>query len=389
MPKWLPLMRTGEFTDRHGKSYTITGKILDRIAANFSADSPAHLVVGHPDKPSVPSFGIVDKLKIVGDKLFFRPAKVVREFAALVAKGGFPAVSAGLDKSLSQLDHIAFLSGQRPAIDGLEPICEFEAAGDVAATVSLDVSDYLLANKAEFAADSWVGWRLQDVGTLFRKIRDYFIEKDGVEAADRIIPSYTIDSIASDPPESIAENTQFSKQGGSMDFEKKYEAEQEKNAELTTKLAEFSTQAQSDKDKIDALTAENETLKTTVAGLTDKQTKAEFEAYAEKLVGEKKLLPAEKEQTVTTLLTMHKASQAAEFCAEGATSPLDLYKKEIEARKVSIPDGGHTAKGGPEFSADDDPNAIGEAAGRYIDEQAAKGVAVSAREAVRHVTEKK
>lgn len=381
--KWLELMRTGEFTDRHGNKRNITTDILSKVAAGYDrAKAAAHLVVGHPDKPKVPSFGLVDKLKVVGDRLMFQPAQVVPEFAALVAKGAFPAVSAGLNAAMDALDHVAFLSAERPAIDGLAPIAEFSASVTGGDCVSIDVT-------AQFSSDQfvqgWLRWRMSDIAALFRKVREWIIETNNAEKADAIIPSYLIDNIGAEPPEEIAP-AQFSQErAADMEYQKLYEAEVAKVTDLTGKLAEFSTAKTADAGKISTLETENASLKTQLAEFQAAMKRAEFSAFVEKLVADRKVLPAQKNDIVGKLMSRNTASVLAEFSA--GTSPLEIYKAQLEALPVSVPGGDHTADlRGAEFSADDNPQALADRATAHMIEQAAKGRVLAPREAVAEVS---
>jgi phosphoglycolate phosphatase-like HAD superfamily hydrolase len=72
------------------------------------------------------------------------------------------------------LRHIGFLGAQPPAVKGLAPaFAEAAAAGLV-----------------EFAAAD-----ASTVQSLFRGIRDWMIEKEGLDTADKVIPSWYIDSL--------------------------------------------------------------------------------------------------------------------------------------------------------------------------------------------------
>ncbi len=392
MPKWLPLMRTGTFTDRHGKTYKIEKQDLDRIASNYDgAGAPAHLVVGHPNAPKVPSFGIVEKLKTIGDKLFFLPQNVVPEFQALVAKGGFPNVSAGLRNGLSNLHHIAFLSGQLPAITGMEPIAEFSAENDID-VVSIDISDFVLTNKAEFS-EGWLGWRLREIANMFRKYREYVIEKDGVESADKVLPSWDIDQIGAEPPQPLENSPQFSGQEGDKDMEFKllYEQEKAKREQLEGQVAEFQAANTESVAKIATLTGEIETLKTTIADSVARATEVEFEAYVEKLIDKKILLPNLKEDTVAALVSLHKAEQSPEFSApeDPTKTPLAMFKAQLEKGQF-VPGSEHNARQteNPEFS-EADVAAWGNKAAAYVAEQKKNGIVVSIQEAVQHVRNSK
>lgn len=390
MPKWLSLMRTGSFRDRHGVLHRITGDIINRIAGNHRDDKPAHLIVGHPGKKEVPSFGIVGKLRAFKDELQFQVGQAVPEFEALVRKGFFKDVSAGLDSGLTKLNHIAFLSAQAPAIDGLTPIAEFSEMENDTDVVHLLLPENSLQNMTEFSSDSWIVWKLQQIARTFRSLKNYHIEKSTAEEAEKLIPEYVIEDLLERPKlESTAVNPLFSNpEGGSMDFEKKYNELMPKYEALEKKQAEFSAQIETLTAQVKALTDDKSELATQNAELITANKKAEFEAYAEKLIADKKILPDQKEGIVKELTVMDRAS-TAEFSKDGANdTPIALFKARLETGSVKLPDGDHFAdRRGAEFSqGDDSPEKIGKRAREYRREQAAKGNDISAQEAYRHVT---
>lgn len=174
-----------------------------------------------------------------------------------------------------------------------------------------------------------------------------------------------------------------------MEYKELFEQEQKKNGELEGKLAEFSSEQEKTTSRITDLEAENAELKKKIDEMSEKTVKAEFEAYAEGLISKKKLLPDQKEATVDELMTMYKASQIAEFSAEGVKSPLDLLKARLENAVVTIPGSGHSADNrGAEFSGDGNPNDLADRAVAYRAEQKKLGKNVSITEAVRHLSRK-
>jgi hypothetical protein len=394
MAKFLPLMRVGIFRDRHGANYDITKAVIEKLAATFDPARPPHLLVGHPDGEKAPSFGIVEALKVVGDKLMFRPGKVAAEFAALVRRGGFPGVSAGLTRDMSRLDHVAFLSAQKPAIDGLEPIAEFSASADNP-TDAIDVSDPAAAGLAEFAAvpDWWVSARMKEIATLFRGLKNDVIERKGAEAADALLPESSISYLQDDPPveEPVdGAEPEFSVtlpdpavgNSTSEEWEAKYNAMLPVLDATKTLAAEFEA-------SVKKLTAERDALAARVSEQEKQARLAEFGAWVEERIAEGKILPDQKQTTVTTMETLFTGT-GAEFSSDPVNFPkaLDVYKKDLMSRPRIVPAGETPA---PEFataralSSVLDGPMIGRLARAYIDEQAAKGVKVNEYEAVSHV----
>jgi hypothetical protein len=389
MAKWIELLKPGAWKDRTGKVVEITKETIRRIHDNYKSETPAHILVGHPDKAKVPSFGIIESLKMAGDVLLCRPGSVVAEFAALVGKGAFPGVSAGLSADCSRLDHVAFLSAERPAIDGLKPVLEFSAQPE-SSIVSVDITSGF--NRTEFASASvdWIKWRIKDIGMLLRNVKNYLIEKDGQEKADKLLDEWRVTELQSDPPDEPVNQFSQSPQGGAMDFEKLYN---ELKAAVDGILAKFKAPGMTEfSAHVDGVVAENATLKTDNAALktqvemfrTEKRG-LEFSAFVETLITGRRVKPDEKTAIVAKLEAMHLATPVEFSAASGAKSPLDIYKEELQARPVTVPPTGEETHG-VEFSASGaSGDEIAEQMTRYIDEQAAKGVKIDVFAARKHV----
>jgi len=403
MGKFLELMRVGKFKDRHGVEYDITRGVLDKLVETFTPSKPPALLVGHPDVAKPPLFGVVDALKVAGDKLLFRPAKFAAEFAAMVAQGKFPGVSAGLDKDLSRLDHVALLSAQKPAIDGLAPVAEFSAQPE-GETVSLDVTDVAASGLAEFARRIelvemsapywWMGSRLKDIGGVLRGLKNSLIEADGVEKAEAVIPEYVINRLMEDPPEPVEETggvvSEFAAaveaakidEGAivdTIDYEARYN---EMLPQFENALKTITTIQDTNK----RLAADNKALAVKLDAALKHSRLVEFEAWVEERIADGRVLPDEK---VAIVERMERLCQqcGAEFSSdpEGNPYPLDHYKQEIMNRpKRRLCE----AVQPPEFSkggVDVTPGEFGKLVHRYQDEMKSKGVTVELLDAVDHV----
>jgi hypothetical protein len=407
MGKFLELMRVGKFKDRHGKEYDITQGVIDKIAAGFTPSKPPALTVGHPDAAKPPLFGVVDALKVAGDKLLFRPAKFAAEFAALVSKGMFPGVSAGLTADLSRLDHVALLSAQKPAIDGLEPVAEFSAlpAGE---TVSIDVTEFAAPGLAEFSAAEAPGWwvasRLQEAAGLFRGLKNYLIEAAGSEKAETLIPEWAISRLQDEPPEpeTAGEDAGFSSApdssegslseagttrrkipGGdaldTVDYEARYN-------ELLPQFENAVKTVAAINETNKRLAAENMGLAKKAEALEKSNRLAEFEAWVEGRIAEGRVLPDEKTAIVERMESLCRLS-GAEFSKEvgGDTTPLNCYRAELmnrPRRKLTEP------IAPPQFASaagGSDNASFKKMVHNYEDEMKAKGTPVNYFDAVDHV----
>ena len=176
---WIEIFRGGKQIDANGVEHD-GDALIDQAIATF--DPQTHeppLTVGHP-KDNAPAFGWVEGLKkAVRDGkavLLAKFKQVVPEFASAVEQGLFKKRSASFYPD-GRLRHVGFLGAAPPAVKGLADL-SFKDGGDCLVF--------------EFA-DPWA-W--DTLARMFRRMREYFIEKDGVEAADQIIPAYAIEDLA-------------------------------------------------------------------------------------------------------------------------------------------------------------------------------------------------
>ena len=135
------------------------------------------MTVGHPENNS-PAFGWVEGLKkMVKDGVKVLMAKfrqVVPEFEDLVKQGQYKKRSASFYPD-GRLRHVGFLGAAPPAVKGLADL-KFK---DPEEAITFDFYD---ANMGVIAG-------------LFRKLREWLIEKEGKETADAIIPDWDVEYI--------------------------------------------------------------------------------------------------------------------------------------------------------------------------------------------------
>jgi hypothetical protein len=163
-------------------------------------------VLGYTDRSSVELFEEHGRTFLTA-----QPADFAKEWIASLKKTGFDKVSIGLGK-LGEIVHIGITDN--PAVSGLG--LAFEAADTVPPvfTSEVEFESKDLSNLDEVFEVSWK-WQLQgwmdDVSSLFQKIRDREIETNGVEAADKFLPSYIMDFIKRPlPQDEPVENGQVS-----------------------------------------------------------------------------------------------------------------------------------------------------------------------------------
>lgn len=198
------IFRAGRHTAMQGQSLEFSEQDLLATAKAYDpAIHEAPLVIGHP-KGNAPAFGWVAGIEARPEGLFAIPRQLDPAFAEQVREGRFKKVSASFyapdsphnpKPGVYYLRHVGFLGAQPPAVKGLEPF-EFQDDGEGCITVEFSESAGLLRRLAE----------------IFRGLREYILEKEGAETADRILPGWTVDAIQEDAAiqaASQAENPAF------------------------------------------------------------------------------------------------------------------------------------------------------------------------------------
>lgn len=189
---WIEIFKTGTHTDSDGNTKEWTDEDLDQIAASYiPEENEAPVVIGHPTE-NAPAYGWVEKLKKDGDTLYAKFKDLVPKFVDMVKKGRFKKRSISLYPDLS-LRHIGFLGAMAPAIKGLKAIA---FSGGEGITI-------------EFGEPS--PWIWEAIARVFGNLRDWLIEKEGKDAADKIIASWEIDDIKGEANKSEPEDKSFTR----------------------------------------------------------------------------------------------------------------------------------------------------------------------------------
>lgn len=261
MPKHpIHIFRAGSHTAMQGQTIAFGEADLAASAAAYDpAKHEAPIVVGHP-AADAPAFGWVQSLAAEGGDLNAMPRQVDPAFAEAVSKGRFKKVSASFYQPDSQhnpvpgvyyLRHVGFLGAQPPAVKGLNPVQFADDGGDC---VSF-----------EFAEED-VTSILSRMAGLFRGIRDYLVDKEGLEKADTIISPWVMDWLQGDAAVAAAKTADIPAfQESDMDKNKKPTTlppaqygttEDPRVAELERQLASFSEKSR----RADAQTAVDKAL---------------------------------------------------------------------------------------------------------------------------------
>ena len=181
--KPIHIFRTGKHAASSGEQLTFSEA---QLAASAKAYDPAKheapIVIGHP-KDTAPAFGWIKSLDFADSQLRAEPHQVLEEFAELVKKGAFKKVSASFYTPEAKanpvpgvyyLRHVGFLGAQPPALKGLAPIS---------------------FNEAEEGVVEFTDWSAMSIAGIFRRIKNWMIERDGQEKADSVLPEYELESL--------------------------------------------------------------------------------------------------------------------------------------------------------------------------------------------------
>lgn len=334
MPGMKPfeIFRTGNHTSSQGATLAFAEMDLAVIAKGYDPSlHQAPIVVGHP-KQDGPAYGWVKSLAVSGDRLVCVPEQVNPEFADLVKAGSYKKVSAAFYQPSSpnnptpgayHLRHVGFLGAEAPAVKGLKAI-EFSEADDLA-TVEIEFSEWRNA------------WAFDNVASILRRVRDFFIETQDVETADRLIPPFELDALTQ-----VAADTRAEAQAKEHSPVYSDEPHQEENM---TKTLE---QRQAELDAREAALSQKETSFSENA----KKTRAtEDAAFVAGMVQEGRL-PIGLQATATALfsemgedeLTFSEGDQQVKTTGRGALRDLlSKLPKPVSERE-------HATGDGPDFS---------------------------------------
>ena len=317
---WVHIFSAGTQTDSKGRTKEFTTADLDSVVANHDAAHPAPHVITHKELYSPFAYGQSAELKREGDHLYVKSTKINPDFEKLVQNGALFERSVRLlpDGNGYKLGHIAWLGAEPPAVEGLAPV-EFSKADD-------QFFDFTYA-------DSYTP---NIASRLFRRVRDFIIDKFDLETADQVVPEYEIESLsdhASDlrnQPEDI--KPEFSKPNtGGADMPISQEEHEAAVAKARTDTAaEFSQQ--------------QTTLESELAAERSKNRKSDFAAKVNTLIDAGRLLPAQAEGAVDFMLALPVGEDAGFEFSRGEgdkaetvkKSPLDWFDDFMAALPVQV-----------------------------------------------------
>lgn len=304
--KPIQIFKPGKHTAMSGAALSFSETDLAATAAAYDpAKHEAPLVCGHP-KHDGPAYGWVNGLSFADGALEAAPSQVNADFAELVTSGAFKKISASFYSPDSPsnpvpgvyyLRHVGFLGAQPPAVKGLRNPSFADSEQGV----------------VEFSE-----WDDVENAGMWRSLREWFINKFGLEEADKAISSWSVSAL----------------ERGAQD-----ELRESQTAEVPAPaFTEKGSNEVSPEEKA-ALEAENASLKKQVADAAARDKAAQADArhtantnFAEGLVKAGTLLPAHKDIAVATLDFLEGGEKIVEFGEGDAKKPLaDAFKGLLQA----------------------------------------------------------
>ena len=364
------IFRPGRHTSMQGA--TIDFGEGDLIATAKAYDPTRHeapLVIGHP-RADAPAWGWVGGLTADEGGLFATPRQLDPAFAEMVRAGRFKKVSASFYTPDSPhnpvpgvyyLRHVGFLGAQPPAVKGLAPVPVNFAEGDTEeGCVSFDFAE----------SPGLLRW----LADLFRGLREYVVEKDGTEMADRAIPSYAVSGLQEMAAASAAQAAEIPAFAENLTPPK--EKSMQKQETPPAENIDFAeTKARADE------------LERKVAYLTGIARKERASRLVDKALADGRLTPAQSVGLADFMAGLDEEGtfDFAENGGKTTSMSLAAFMAAFLERLPKQVDFSEAAPGGEE-APDTSSNDIAQRALAYCEEMRTKGVTVSITDAVAHVS---
>lgn len=364
------IFRPGRHTYMQGA--TIDFGEGDLIATAKAYDPTRHeapLVIGHP-RADAPAWGWVGGLTADEGGLFATPRQLDPAFAEMVRAGRFKKVSASFYTPDSPhnpvpgvyyLRHVGFLGAQPPAVKGLAPVPVNFAEGDTEeGCVSFDFAE----------SPGLLRW----LADLFRGLREYVVEKDGTEMADRAIPSYAVSGLQEMAAASAAQAAEIPAFAENLTPPKE-KSMQKQETPPAGNIDFAETKARADE------------LERKVAYLTGIARKERASRLVDKALADGRLTPAQSVGLADFMAGLDEEG-TFDFAENGgkttSMSPAAFMAAFLERLPKQV-DFSEAAPGGEE-ALDTSSNDIAQRALAYCEEMRTKGVTVSITDAVAHVS---
>lgn len=361
-------------TSMEGISTTLSAADLAGIATAYNpAVHEAPLTIGHPAHDA-PAYGWVKSLSFA-DGALMADTEQSAELGELVSKGHYKKVSASFYTPAAPgnptpgqwaLRHVGFLGAQPPGVKGLKAVSFAEREEGVVTFGELP------------------GYAGSYMASMLRKLREWFIDKEGLETADRILPDWEVEGLreisqrAAESPEPVV--NQFS--GGlAASF-----AEPQNPISTAPKEKPSMKTPEQLQAELDAANTQIHSLQAADRKRDADTRHAAHVSFAESLVAEARWPGGAKDVLVATLDYLAQPDGVVSFGEGDAAKPLaEVLQAQLKALPQSVSFGEFAKKGsgGGEAAG---PEVVAARAVAYQTEQAAKGERVNTAEAVAHVS---
>jgi hypothetical protein len=313
----IEIFRAGQHIDMHGRTWNITRADLAAIASGYDpAKHEAPHVIGHPEI-AAPAGAWVKALSVDGDSLIAKTHQIDPAFADIVNSGRYKKRSSSflLPNSPGNptpgqyyLNHVGWLGATPPAVKGLRD-AQFAAADQC----------------VEFASDR--RWGFRDVASMFRRLRDWLIERDGADAAELVIPTWQIDSLieAAQPDAAPAETASLPGPAFAAPHTEETTVSESQTADFAAREQQLNQQA-----------ANLQAREQAIAAREQESRRADVAAFATSLVQSGRLLPREA-ATVTELLLVLPADKPLSFAAGDGTTTTVQPAQALRELLTSLP----------------------------------------------------
>ena len=359
------IFKTGRHTAASGATLNFSEDDLRAaVAAYDPAVHEAPIVVGHP-RDNHPAYGWIGKLEYAEDgAINANPVQLDADFAEMVQAGRFKKRSASwyLPDSPNNpkpgtlyLRHVGFLGAQPPAVKGLKEVAFSEDEDGV----------------IEFGDSPWL-W--STLSNLFSGLREMLIADKGIEAADKVLPSYAIKDLdaasrVQPAPTPAISSTNFD-EGNTVD-----EATKQKLANLEAENAALKSAQQQAAD----FAEQEKTLRAREAAIAKREIGAEIDG----LIAAGKVFPAQKSGLVEFMASLGDAD-TVEF-GEGDQAKKLSQRAFIREYLSSLPklaEFREIASDNSDSSHDLSAKDLANKAVEYRESQAQKGISITVTEAV-------
>ncbi|MGE0333087.1 MAG: peptidase [Ramlibacter sp.] len=288
MPSFQLFKPDTTITSAEGVAVTLTAEQLKGIAQRYDpAVHEAPIIIGHPTHDA-PAFGWVKGLSFADGALVADEQQVDPTFAQMRSEGKFKKWSARFFTPNAKnnptpgelyLKDVGFLGAATPAVKGLR------------AYSFADDTDEVLTAEISFAdMPAYSGGYM---ARLFRGLRDWLIDKEGKEVADRVLPDWEVQHLSDISVRAEAQDKP------ALSFRDPNPASKEKPAMKTPEQLQAEL-VQANKDR-DAALAKAKTLESAETARQAEARRAEHVSFADKLVAEARWPAGAKDVLVATL----------------------------------------------------------------------------------------